>query len=151
MTDETGFSIETKIDFGVHTRLDVEQSDRSFKIIVDDSKVSLLVNPNEQILVEKLKSLLRFGSATTRFKDIFDIYYLSRRVRRTAVKRLIKAYIFDDAMMRENDVPDILRRLGRIFGNKAFMRSLANPTSAWLDVSAAEATADIVAFMSSLG
>ena len=151
LTDETGLSIETKIDFGVHTRLDVEQSDRSFKVIVDDSKVSLLVNPNEQILVEKLKSLLRFGSATTRFKDIFDIYYLSRRVRRTALKKLIKAYIFDDVNMRENSVPDILRRLGRIFGNKAFMRSLANPTSAWLDVPAEEATADIVAFISSLG
>ena len=151
LTDETGLSIETKIDFGVHTRLDVEQSDRSFKVVVDDSKVSLLVNPNEQILVEKLKSLLRFGSATTRFKDIFDIYYLSRRVRRTALKKLIKAYIFDDVKMRENGVPDILRRLGRIFGNKAFMRSLSNPTSAWLDVPAEEATADIVAFISSLG
>ena len=67
------------------------------------------------------------------------------------MKKLIKAYIFDDAKMRENGVPDILRRLGHIFGNKAFMRSLANPTSAWLDVPAEEATADIVAFISSLG
>ena len=120
LTDETGLSIETKIDFGVHTRLDVEQSDRAFKVIVDDGKVSLLVNPNEQILVEKLKSLLRFGSATTRFKDIFDIYYLLRRVRRTAVKKLMKAYIFDDDKMRENGVPDLLRRLGRIFGRNHF-------------------------------
>ena len=94
---------------------------------------------------------LRFGSATTRFKDIFDMYYLSRHVRRTAAKKLIKAYIFDDTKMRENGVPDILRRLGRIFGNRKFMRNLATPANAWLDVPAEEATADIVAFVSSLG
>ena len=129
----------------------MEQSDRSFKVIVDDSKISLLGNPNEQILVEKLNSLLRFGSATTRFKDIFDMYYLSQHVRRTAVKKLIKGYIFDDAKMRENGVPDILRRLGRIFGNRKFLRNLARPANAWLDVPAEEATADIVAFISSLG
>ena len=151
LTDETGLSIETKIDFGVHTRLDVEQLERAFKVVVDDSRVSLLVNPNEQILVEKLKSLLRFGSATTRFKDIFDIYYLSRHVRRSDVKKLIKAYIFDDAKMRENCMPDILRSIGRIFGNKKFMRNLARPVNAWLDVPAEEATADINAFISSLG
>lgn len=151
LTDETGFSIETKIDLGVHTRLDVEQTERIFKVVVDDNRFSLLVNPNEQILVEKLKSLLRFGSATTRFKDIFDIYYLSQRVRRAAVKKLMKVYIFDDAMMRENGVPDILNRLGRIFGNKAFMRSLARPVNAWLDVPAEKATADITTFISSLG
>ena len=59
-------------------------------------------------------------------------------------------YIFDDAGMRENAIPDIAARLGRIFGNKTFMRALSRPANAWLDVSAEEAAADIVAFISSL-
>ena len=76
LVDEEGFTIGTKIDIGVHARTGVGQTVRVFKVVVDDSEVPLLVNPNEQIFVEKLKSLLRFGSASTRFKDIFDMYYL---------------------------------------------------------------------------
>ena len=150
LIDEVGATIVTKIDIGVHTRTEVEQSDRSFKIVVDDSAVSLLVNPNEQIFVEKLKSLLRFGSASTRFKDIFDMYYLSSRTRRDVIGKLLKDYIFDDDKMRENTTPDIAARLGRIFRNKTFLRSLSKPVNAWLDVPAEEATAGIIAFISSM-
>lgn len=150
LTDEVGLSIETKIDIGVHARTDVEQTGRAFKVVTDDNEFSLLVNPNEQIFVEKLKSLLRFGSASTRFKDIFDMYYLSGRVKPDAVRKLLRAYIFDDAGMRENAISDIVARLGRVFGNKTFMRALSRPANAWLDVPAGKATATIVAFISSL-
>lgn len=150
LVDETGFSIETKMDIGVHTREDVGQSDLSFRVVTDDKAIPLLANPSEQIFVEKLKSLLRFGSASTRFKDIFDMYYLSRHVRLTVVRRLLKAYIFDDSKMREGTVSDIVGRLLRVFGNKTFMRNLSRPTNAWLDVMPEKATSGIVAFISSL-
>lgn len=150
LTDETGFDIETKIDIGVHARLNVEQTDRLFKLVVDGSEVSLLVNPNEQIFVEKLKCLLRFGSASIRFKDIFDMYYLSSRTRHRATRKLIKEYILDDEDMRENSTIDIKIRLERIFDSKTFLRSMSRHVNAWLDVPAEEATATIVAFVSSL-
>ena len=150
LVDEEGFSIGTKIDIGVHARTSVGQTVRVFKVVVDDSEVPLLVNPNEQIFVEKLKSLLRFGSASTRFKDIFDMYYLSRRTKRAAVRKLLKEYIFDDVKMRENAISDIKARLDRIFGNKMFMRNLSRPVNAWLDVPPEEAAASITAFISSL-
>lgn len=150
LTDETNFSIGTKIDFGVHTRMDVRQTDRAFRIVMDDSEAVLLVNTNEQIFVEKLKSLLRFGSASTRFKDIFDMYYLSGRVKREGVRELLKVYIFDDAEMRENDMPTIVARLGRVLGNKTFIHNLSRPVNAWLDVPTGEVAAGIIAFVSSL-
>lgn len=150
LVDETGYSIETKIDIGVHTRDDVKQANILFGIVTDDKAISLLANPGEQIFTEKLKSLLRFGSASTRFKDIFDMYYLSRHARRSAVRKLLKTYIFDDSRMRENSIYDIVDRLGRVFGNKTFMRNLSRPVNAWLDVAPEEASSDIVAFISSL-
>ena len=150
LVDSTGYTIETKIDFGVHTREDVEQSDLSFRVVTDDKEISLLANSGEQIFVEKLKSLLRLGSASTRFKDVFDMYYLSRRVRKTVVRKLLKAYVFDDPGMRENTVSDVVGRLGRVFGNRTFLRSMSRPTNAWLDVAPEEAMSDIVAFLSSL-
>ena len=150
LVDESGYSIETKIDIGVHTREDVEQSDLLFRIVTDNTPVSLLANSNEQIFVEKLKSLLRIGSASTRFKDIFDMYYLSRNARLPATKKLLSAYIFDDSGMRENTISDIASRLVRVFGNKTFMRNLSRPVNAWLDVDIGEVTSSIVAFVSSL-
>ena len=53
LTDENRLSIETKIDIGVHTRTDVEQTDLPFKVVTDEKDVVLLVNPKEQIFVEK--------------------------------------------------------------------------------------------------
>ena len=35
----------------------------------------LLGNTNEQMVTEKMRSLLRFGARSTRYKDVFDIYY----------------------------------------------------------------------------
>ena len=150
LKDETGFFIETKIDFGVHTRMDIAQTSRTFKVVTGESEVSLLVNPNEQIFVEKLKSLLRFGSASTRFKDVFDMYYLSTRLSRDVVRRYLQVYIFDDARMREDSILDIVVRIRRIFDNKAFKRNVSRPANAWIDVPVEEAMAALVAFVSSL-
>ena len=43
-------------------------------ISFENEGVNLLVNSNEQMLVEKLRSLLKFGALSTRYKDFFDIY-----------------------------------------------------------------------------
>lgn len=51
--------------------------------------IKKLINSKEQIFVEKLKSLLKFGITSTRFKDIFDFYYLINNENLNKVK-LIK-------------------------------------------------------------
>ena len=150
LTDETGLSIATKIDIGVHTHAEVEQTNLRFDIVTDDNSVVLLTNPTEQILVEKLKSLLRLGGASTRFKDVFDMYYLLNRVRKSVVKRLLKMYVLDDESMREKDVSDVVKRLTRVFGDRKFIRNLSQPTNTWLDVAPEDATAGIIEFVSSI-
>ena len=52
----------------------MEQDEYFFDFSIIDKSVSLLINSKEQIIVEKLKSLLKFGITSTRFKDIFDFY-----------------------------------------------------------------------------
>lgn len=151
LTDEKGLSIVTKIDIGVHTRIDVEQADFSFKVVTGESSVVLLVNQTEQIFVEKLKSLLRFGSASTRFKDIFDMFYLLEHVRKAVILRFLGVYVFDDETMREKDIADIVNRITRVFSNKKFISNLSKPVNAWLDVSPKMATEAITSFLSSLG
>lgn len=41
----------------------------------DDEGASLLINSNEQMLSEKLRSLLKFGTFSTRFKDIYELCF----------------------------------------------------------------------------
>ena len=112
--------------------------------------MQLLVNNKEQILVEKLKSLLRFGSASTRFKDVFDMYYLSRRVRKTVLRAYLKLYIYDDPKMRENDILGVVGRLRRVFANRRFMKQLADPVYAWIDDPPEDVTARLVNFLSGI-
>ena len=146
--DAKGLSIETKIDIGAHTREDVKQAEFGFKVVTRGETVRLQVNNREQIFVEKLKSLLRFGSASTRFKDVFDMYYLAGRIRKTVLRAYMRLYIYDDAKMRENDVDGVVRRLRRIFANRRYMKQLANPVYAWIDENPNDITAWLVDFLS---
>ncbi len=150
ITDDTGDSVETKMDVGVHVRDDVEQTDFGFKVVTNDGVVRLLVNSKEQIFVEKLKSLLRFGTASTRFKDVYDMYYLRTRVRKTVLRKYLKTYIYDDSATREKDCDGIVNRLGRVFSNKRYVRDLANPAFAWMDVAIKDVTDGLLEFVSSL-
>ena len=73
LIDSTGDSIESKIDLGVHKNLSIEQEEYCFDIAFSDEGANLLINSKEQMFAEKLKSLLKFGKYTTRYKDIFDL------------------------------------------------------------------------------
>lgn len=46
--------------------------------------------------VEKLRSLLIFGSNSRRYKDIFDLFYLKNLVNEESLKKIISVLIFDD-------------------------------------------------------
>lgn len=68
--DDAGHSFKSKIDLGVHKYVQIEQDEYCFDVCLDDVGASLLINSKEQIFTEKLKSLLRFGPLSTRYKDI---------------------------------------------------------------------------------
>ncbi len=73
----------------------------------DDEGASLLINSCEQIFVEKLRSLLRFGPLSTRYKDIFDFGYLKDHVNIEKLSEYIKFYIIDEPSMREKDMDSV--------------------------------------------
>ncbi len=75
IVDKYRNKIETKIDLGVHKDLDIEQEKMFFDLHIIDNKVALLANSREQIFIEKLISLLKFRIASTRYKDVFDLYF----------------------------------------------------------------------------
>ena len=131
--DTMGNQVRSKIDFGVHNRFELEQEEYCFDIAYDDEGASLLINSDEQMLVEKLRSLLRFGPLSTRFKDVYDMYYLKDSVNMTKLKLALDTYIFNDDTMREKQGKDILKRLKFTFGDKIYVESLDKSDKRWID------------------
>lgn len=104
-----------------------------------EDTVSLLINSYAQIVTEKLKSLIRFGTRNTRYKDIFDICYLSDYVKISQLKMCIKNYIIDNDSLRNiNSMDDIIYRIERMFSNSEYISQLKKSNKNWLDISIEE-------------
>ena len=122
--DDEGNSIESKIDLGVHANMKIEQDTYCFDVCMDDEGASLLINSCEQIFAEKLRSLLRFGPLSTRYKDIFDFCYLKDHVNMSRLAECIKIYIIDEPSMREKDMNGVRKRVSLIFSNHQFRKNV---------------------------
>lgn len=149
--DETETVLASKIDLGVHKQMQIEQEEYCFDVCMDDEGVSLLMNSKEQIFTEKLRSLLNFGPVSTRYKDIYDLCFLSENLDYSKTMDCLKAYILDNPEMRENDLQGIQTRVSRTFSNKNYRNRIEKASSAnWLQINIEEAFGQIESFLSEL-
>ena len=133
--DDGGNVIESKIDLGVHANMNIEQDTYCFDVCMDDEGASLLINSCEQIFAEKLRSLLRFGPLSTRYKDIFDFCYLKDHVDMPRLASCIKTYIIDEPSMREKDMNGVCKRVALTFSNRQFRRNVEHSGDRnWLQI-----------------
>lgn len=133
ISDKYGNNIESKIDLGVHNRLEITQEEYCFDIAFDDEGASLLINSREQMVAEKLRSLLKFGKFSTRYKDIFDIYYHCDKINKELFTECMDSFVFNDSGMRENNMTDVHKRLSRIFQDKIYKGTVDKSDKRWLD------------------
>ena len=132
ITDYSGDVIESKIDLGVHKHLRIEQEEYCFDIGCYDEGANLLINTKEQMFAEKLRSLLKFGPNSTRYKDVFDMCYLSKYVDVPKLKECMREFIFDDPGMRENNMEDVGKRMERTFRSERYVKSFSASRHNWL-------------------
>ena len=137
LKDKNNFKISTKLDIGVHKNFNIKQDEYCFNLEAINESAILIINSKEQIICEKLKSLLRFGIRTTRYKDIFDIYYLinSTTINKNDLLNIINTIIINDITMRENDLKDIIKNLTTTLNNNIFIQSLSDAKNNWLNIS----------------
>lgn len=150
IADTFGNVIYSKIDLGVHNKFEIEQEEYCFDIAFDNEGASLLINSKEQILTEKLRSVLKFGGFSTRYKDIFDICYLIKFVDKNKLSECLEVYIYEDKGMKENTIEDVIARVQKTFSNKQYIRNLETSKKNWLDISKEEVLNEILAFLKSL-
>ena len=134
LKDANGFTVSAKLDIGVHKNFDIKQEEYCFNLDAINETATLIINSKEQIICEKLKSLLRFGIRTTRYKDIFDIYYLINEtsINKNDLLDVINILIIEDTTMREKNMNDIVDNLNAVLNNNIFKRNLTIAKNNWL-------------------
>ena len=151
--DKYGNKLKTKLDIGVHKLLDIKQDEYCFDLSIIKKNANLLINSKEQIFVEKIKSLLKLGFRSTRYKDLFDFYYLINKTELDKEKLMncFNILIFKDETMRENNIEDVVNRLQMTFNSNAYRNHLSNPKNNWLDITVDDAIMSVLKYIKSLG
>lgn len=151
ISDQNGYELYSKVDLGVHANHDIKQDNYCFDVCLDDEGASLLINSKEQIFTEKLRSLMRFGALSTRYKDIFDMCYLTDIVDKDRLAEYIKTYIIEDADMKENSIDAILTRAEQTFQNRTYRNRIQKATRAnWMEITIDQAYDKLITFLEAL-
>lgn len=135
IADRDHNKIRTKMDIGVHTYSAIEQKQLAFIFDNNNEGVFISVNPPEQICSEKLLSLARLGVLSTRYKDIYDIYFLisNNFADFKDVSRIIKIYV-DNSEKKPNTISEFIDSIKETLKNKFFAEEVKKPAIKWIDV-----------------
>ena len=118
------------------------------EVCFQEDSASVLINSCEQMITEKLKSLMRFGTRSTRYKDVFDICYLSDLADMEKLRFCIQKYIYADTTIDVNDADEIRRRAKRIFNSSTYKKQVERSKKNWLDLSVEEVLKKDLEFLS---
>ena len=150
ITDEYGNTVKSKIDIGVHKHLEIDQDEYCFDVCLDDNGATLMKNTVEQSFVEKLRSLLRFGSNSRRYRDLFDMFYLMDLASAEKMLDMIRILIFDDPEMRENTMEDVIGRLNKTFEDEQYLSRVSGSRQRWIDNDIHEIVEGIMSYLKKL-
>lgn len=150
--DDFNNEIDTKLDLGVHKLFELEQEQYMFDFDTISLGANLLINSPEQIFTEKMKSLLKFNIRSTRFKDIFDLYYLIKNnlLNKEKLEKCFKILIYNDKKLNINSINDLINQFKRITNSRLYKNNLSNPKYNWLELSIDEVVDSILEFLNIL-
>jgi hypothetical protein len=132
--------------------MDIAQEEFYFDVSGHEESVSLLANSKEQVFGEKLVSLLKWGVASTRFKDIHDLYYLGHRpdFNREKLEEYLDKWVYASsaAWLPMADAAGIGESLSVILNDDIYRRGFASSRDKWLDVDDDEAIGWLISYLS---
>ena len=133
--DKYNNEIDTKLDIGVHKLFELEQELYMFDFGIINLGANLLINSPEQIFTEKMKSLLKFNVRSTRYKDVFDFYYLidNKLLNKKKLEKCFKILIYDDKSININNIKELINQFRKITDSKLYKTNLNNPKYNWLN------------------
>lgn len=99
-----------------------------------------------------MRSLLKFGFVSTRYKDIFDFYYLINyeNLEKDKLLKCFDILIFNDETIKENSLKDICNRLNKILHNKNYLKNLNTAKNNWLELPIEDVTKNLIYYFETL-
>lgn len=149
ITDTKGFAITGKLDIGVHNDLEIEQEEYCFEVAIDANGITMIINSKEQIFTEKLVTLLKRSTLSTRYKDIFDMHYLASHVNKEKLLFCFDKYIYCNPK-RESSIGEVIAKVSAIFANKRYMARLQSSKKNWEEIELSEVINELLDFLNSL-
>ena len=152
LNDNFGNELSTKLDIGVHNNFDIEQDEYCFELNAIKESATLLINSKEQIFVEEIKSLLKLGSVSSRYKDILDFYFLINTgdINKEKLIKYFQIMIFDDINMFENNINDVYNTLENILKKKRYLKNFNTVKNNWLEIPIMKVIDNILNFIQQL-
>lgn len=92
-----------------------------------DGNIEFLVNPKEQIFIEKLIPILKFGPLSTRYRDIFDLYWLitEGNLDKDKILNYMKILIFDNDI-DIHETQELYNTVNLVLSEPMFISNLSN-------------------------
>ena len=127
ISDKYNKHYNIKLDIGVHKHIDILQDILLLDTKIIDGNVSFLANPKEQIFVEKIVPLLKFGPLSTRYRDIFDLYWLITKgnINKKQILNYMKILIFNTDIEIKN-INDVSNIINLVLSEDIFIKNLYN-------------------------
>ena len=152
IVDNFNNKIEIKVDIGVHSDFDILLDEIIFDVGSIKSKIPLLVNSKEQIFVEKIIPLLKHGSGTTRYKDLFDLYWLIKngKLDREKILFIFEKKVFSNSLNSIYNYEALIYNLKRVLNSKKMRNILYKSSDNWLDITNSELLGTILNYLEQL-
>lgn len=146
--DKEKQKIRFKLDVGVHTYCDIVQTKIIFSFDSNEKGIMVTANPPEQIFAEKLLSFARLGVVSTRFKDLYDFYYLIKQCELSPkkVKEVLQMFL-NNSSREHRDVNYVVGAVSQALNNTSFAQRATQATARWIDVSFDDLKHTIVDFI----
>lgn len=149
ISDKT-YKIRFKLDIGVHTLFDIEQSSACFSFSNEKDFV-LKVNPCEQIFAEKLYSLAKHDVLSTRYKDVFDMYYLiSNSLLDDKIVKKCLLHLLENNSRGLKQISDISDIVKRVFSDNIYVKNIKTSKDKWVDEEYETIFSSILSYLDSL-
>ena len=135
LIDRTKTKLKIKLDIGVHTYCIIEQKTLIFTFENDKDTIKINVNPSEQIFVEKILSLGRLGVLSTRYKDIYDLYYLieNKLINIDTIREILPIFLISSSKKPDNII-DLINFVIDTLEDKYFALEANKPAFKWIDI-----------------
>jgi len=138
------------IDIGVHKDANIIFDELIIETNINNKIIKVKVDKKEQIIVEKLIPLLKFGVLSTRYKDLLDIYWLinNTMLNKKEILKIINIKIINNKELKYDCINEIIERLNTIKQSSLFQTNYKKLSNKWLEISLEENIDTITNYLS---